>query len=98
MADRDLVLRDRLLMEAVALLYIVAIALAAHFSGWYYLLFPELGAVSHDVSTRPWGKWASQLNIPLSVTIGTGALTLAFLLYRWWVVGEGRAGESATII
>ena len=42
MADRGLVLRDRLLMEGVALLYIVAIALAAQFSGWYYLLFPEL--------------------------------------------------------
>lgn len=42
MANRGLVLRDRLLMEAVALLYIVAIALAAQFSGWYYLLFPSL--------------------------------------------------------
>ena len=60
MADRDLVPGDRLLMEAGALLYMVAIALAAQLSGWYYLLFPELGAVSHDVLTRPWGKWASQ--------------------------------------
>jgi HPP family len=60
MAQRRLVHRDRLLMEAVALLYMVAIALAAQFSGSYYLLFPELGAVSHDVLTRPWGKWASQ--------------------------------------
>ena len=35
---------------------------------------------------------------PISVTIGTGALTLAFLFYRWWVIGEGRAGESAPLI
>jgi hypothetical protein len=60
MPGRALVRRDRLLMEGVALLYVVAVAVAAQCSGWYYLLFPELGAVSHDVLTRPWGKWASQ--------------------------------------
>jgi hypothetical protein len=76
MADRALAPRDRLLMDGVALLYIVAIAVAAQFSGWYYLLFPELGAVSHDVLTRPWGKWASQpvrlvLTPAVGATIGT---------------------------
>jgi HPP family len=73
MADRGLVLRDRLLMEALALVYIVAIALAGQFSGWYYLLFPELGAVSHDVLTRPWGKWASQ-PARLVITPAVGAV------------------------
>ena len=63
-------------MESVALLYIVAIAVAAQFSGWYYLLFPELGAISHDVLTRPWGKWASQparlvITPALGAAIGT---------------------------
>jgi hypothetical protein len=72
MADRGLVLRDRLLVEAAALLYILAIALAAQLSGWYYLLFPELGAVSHDVLTRPWGKWASQ-PVRLVLTPALGA-------------------------
>lgn len=57
MADRGLVLRDRLLMEAVALAYIVV---AAQCNGWHYLFFPGLAALSHDVLTRPWGKWASQ--------------------------------------
>ncbi len=57
MADRGLVLRDRLLMEAVALVYIVV---AAQSHGWHYLFFPGLAALSHDVLTRPRGKWASQ--------------------------------------
>ena len=60
MADRALAPRDRLVMDGLAVLYIVAIAVAAQYSGWYYLLFPELGAISDDVLTRPWGKWASQ--------------------------------------
>lgn len=57
MADRGLALRDRLLVEAVALAYIV---LAAGLHGWHYLLFPGLAALSYDVLTRPWGKWAGQ--------------------------------------
>ena len=44
-------------MEAVALIYIVV---AAQCNGWHYLLFPGLAALSHDVLTRPWGRWASQ--------------------------------------
>ena len=85
MADRGPVLPDRLRMEAVALLYIVAIALAAQFSGWYYLLFPELGAVSHDVLTRPWGKWASQptrLILTPAVAAAIGTLVTREFPYR----------------
>jgi hypothetical protein len=82
MSDRALVRRDRYLMAGVALLYIVAIAVAAQCSGWYYLLFPELAALSHDVLTRPWGKWASQpgrliLTPTLGAAIGT-VITRAF--------------------
>ena len=60
MAEGASALRDRLVMDGLAVLYIVAIAVAAQYTGWYYLLFPELGAISDDVLTRPWGKWASQ--------------------------------------
>ena len=35
MADGALVARDRVLLDGVALLYIVAIAVAARYSGWY---------------------------------------------------------------
>jgi hypothetical protein len=47
-------------------LYIVGIAAAATITGYSYILFPELGALSHDVLTRPWGKWAKQ---PLHLVI-----------------------------
>jgi hypothetical protein len=86
MADRGLVLPDRLRMEAVALVYIVAIALAAQFSGWYYLLFPELGAVSRDVLTRPWGKWASQpARLVLTPAVGASIGTLVTREFRYRV-------------
>ena len=76
MADRALRPRVRLLTDGVAVLYIAAIAVAAQFSGWYYLLFPELGAISDDVLTRPWGKWARQpgrllLTPVLGAAVGT---------------------------
>jgi hypothetical protein len=51
---------DRLRMDAVALLYVIANAAAAQSGGGVYLLFPGVAALSHDTLTRPWGKWASQ--------------------------------------
>lgn len=57
MAPRGLALRDRLLMEALALACVVV---AAQCHGEHYLFFPGLAALSHDVLTLPWGKWASQ--------------------------------------
>lgn len=53
MAEQTLVRRDRLFMEAVALLYIMV---AAHCNGLHYLFFPGLAALSYDALTRPWGS------------------------------------------
>jgi hypothetical protein len=50
----------RFLAEALVVSHMGAVALAAHLTGIYLLLFPELAALSHDVLTRPQGKWASQ--------------------------------------
>jgi hypothetical protein len=50
----------RFLAEALVVSYMGVVALAAHLTGIYLLLFPELAALSHDVMTRPQGKWASQ--------------------------------------
>jgi hypothetical protein len=36
------------------------VALTAQTTGFMLLLFPELAALSHDIMTRPGGKWASQ--------------------------------------
>ena len=48
----------RLAAEASALVYIGVIASIASATGAFYVLFPELGALSHDVFTRPRGRWA----------------------------------------
>lgn len=53
-------IRDRAIAEGFSLVYMMAVAGAATFTGISYLLFPELAALAHDVLTRPWGKWASQ--------------------------------------
>lgn len=45
--------------ELVALVYIAIIAEIAGATGAFYVMFPELGALSHDVYTRPRGAWAS---------------------------------------
>ncbi len=39
--------------------YIAAIAQAALSAGIPYILFPELGALAHDVFERPTGRWAT---------------------------------------
>jgi hypothetical protein len=57
--------------ELVVLVYIAIIAEIALATGAFYVLFPELGALSHDVMVRPRGTWA---NAPLLLAI-TPALT-----------------------
>jgi hypothetical protein len=49
----------RLGAELIAILYIALIAEIAHATSAFYVLFPELGALSQDVLTRPRGTWAS---------------------------------------
>jgi len=61
----------RLVGELIALVYIAIIAEIALATGAFYVLFPELGALSHDVMTRPRGTWA---NAPMLLAI-TPALT-----------------------
>lgn len=51
--------RTTWLAEAASALYIGVIALVAQTTGIFYVLFPELGALGHDVLKRPRGTWAS---------------------------------------
>jgi hypothetical protein len=65
----------RLTAEAIALVYIAVIASIASTTGAFYVLFPELGALSHDVFTRPRGTWAKApfllaITPPLAGAIG----------------------------
>ncbi len=77
MTDRFLETRDCLAMQITALLYVVGLAEAAQCSGWRYLLFPALAALSYDVLTRPWGRWASQPGrLIITPTLGAGTGTL----------------------
>jgi HPP family len=84
---------SRSVSEAVVVAFIGAIAFTAHTTGIALLLFPELAALSHDVITRPRGKWASQpLRLILTPTITAviglyftrhlsyGALSVAFIV------------------
>jgi hypothetical protein len=59
--------RSRLAGEIGALIYIAIVAQVAFATGAFYLMFPELGALSHDVLTRPRGSWA-RAPIALAVT------------------------------
>ena len=44
--------------ESGTAVYIGLIALIARSSGLYFILFPELGALGHDILKRPEGTWA----------------------------------------
>lgn len=44
--------------DLAALAYIGVIAAVAEVTGAGYILFPELGALSHDMFGRPGGRWA----------------------------------------
>jgi hypothetical protein len=66
--------RRRIAAEIVSLVYIANIAAVANATGAFYVLFPELGALSHDVFTRPHGTWANS-PIMLAITpVITGAI------------------------
>ncbi len=84
--ERSLSRRDRRVAEASCVLYMTGVALAGALTGNPYFLFPELAALSHDVFTRPWGRWARQ-PILLIVTPALTALvgTIATRLFPYHV-------------
>jgi hypothetical protein len=68
--------KTRLEAELIALAYIGTIAAIASATGAFYILFPELAALSYDVLGRPRGRWASApfllaITPVLTGTIGT---------------------------
>jgi hypothetical protein len=75
----------RLAGELASLLYIALIATIANVTGAFYVMFPELGALAHDVYTRPRGTWARN---PLMIAI-TPVLTglVGSLFTHWFVYG-----------
>jgi hypothetical protein len=65
--------RSRIAAELAAIFYIAIIAQIAALTGAFYLMFPELGALSHDVLTRPRGAWA-RAPVALIVTPAVAAI------------------------
>jgi hypothetical protein len=77
--------RERLLAEALVILYIAGVAALALRTHTPYLLFPELAALVYDILLRPWGKWASQplrLVITPSITALIGTLVTRHLPFN----------------
>ena len=63
--------------ELLTALYIGLIGAIAQASGLFYVLFPELGALSHDVFKRPEGAWArSPVLLVLTTTLAALGGTL----------------------
>ena len=70
--------RHRLVAELMATIYIAVIAAVAYVTGAFYVMFPELGALSHDVFTRPRGTWASVPFLLAITPVLTGAIGIVF--------------------
>src|ERR1700688_2751487 len=64
--------------ELIAIVYIALIAEIAYATGAVYVLFPELGALSHDVFTRPRGTWAGAPMFLVITPVLTGVLGIFF--------------------
>ncbi len=64
--------------ELIALFYIAVIAEIAYATGAFYVLFPELGALSHDVFTRPRGTWAGAPLLLAITPVLTGVIGIFF--------------------
>jgi hypothetical protein len=91
----------RLAGEVLALAYIAIIAWTANATGAFYILFPELGALSQDVTTRPRGTWARApllLAITPALTGVVGIVFTRILPYGYASVLLTVAGAVAVVI
>jgi hypothetical protein len=68
----------RIAAELIALVYIAIIAAIAGATGAFYVMFPELGALSHDVFARPRGTWASAPILLAITPVLTGVIGILF--------------------
>jgi hypothetical protein len=68
----------RIVAELIAIIYIAIIATVAAVTGAFYVMFPELGALSHDVFTRPRGTWANAPVLLAITPVLTGVIGIFF--------------------
>ncbi|NNM51687.1 MAG: HPP family protein [Pseudomonadales bacterium] len=77
------------LNQGLATLYVGAVASLAGYTGIALLLFPELGALTYDVLTRPQGSWARSprmLIITPTLNALLGILLTSFIHYSLFSV------------
>jgi hypothetical protein len=70
--------------DVATAIYIALIAVIAQGTGLFYVLFPELGALSHDILRRPHGTWARapvMLVVTPFLTAFVGTLVTDHLAY-----------------
>ena len=87
--------------ELLALAYIAIVAEVAIATGAFYILFPELGALSHDIFTRPRGSWASApvlLVVTPVLTALLGTLITRSLPYGYLSVMLAVVGALAIVL
>ena len=93
--------KRRIAAEVIAVVYMATIAEVAIATGAFYILFPELGALSHDIFTRPRGSWASApvlLVITPVLTAVLGTLVTRNLPYGYLSVMLIVCGALAIIL
>lgn len=74
----------KLVAEILAIIFVSGIGYSVDVTGISLILFPEVAALSHDVFTRPRGKWAKQpirLIITPTVTALLGVIATRHLEY-----------------
>jgi len=91
----------RIAAEALALAYIAIVAKVAIATGAFYILFPELAALSHDIFTRPRGSWASApvlLVITSVLTAVLGTLVTRAFPYDYFSVMLAVGGSLVIVL
>ncbi|MFM0003667.1 HPP family protein [Paraburkholderia dipogonis] len=99
--DRRGTFTDALILGPVlSVVLLAAVAKAALLTGAFYVLFPELAALSYDVFKRPAGEWARSpvmLAITPSVTAALGTALTQAMVYSLWSVAMTIAGAILII-
>lgn len=99
---RSPALRGVVLLVAVLLacLYVAGVAKAAFYTGAFFILFPELGALAQDTLTRPRGNWSNApilLVLTPSLTAIVGVLVARNCSYGYLSVLLAVGGALAMI-
>ena len=89
-----------LVARLLACLYVAGVAKAAFYTGAFFILFPELGALAQDTLTRPRGSWSNApvlLVLTPSLTAIVGILVARNCLYGYLAVLLAVTGALAVI-